>query len=236
VETSADITAFDWHRIFESSNTPLNFLWEIAFRTLVMFLVLIVALKFLSKRGVKQLSIFELAILIALGSATGDPMFYHHIPLTYGILVLVVVIFLYRVITKITGISKTMEIVLEGKPVCLLINGVIEYKNYKKVGLPYDKFFSELRLKGIDHLGQVKKAYLETSGEISVYPFDDKDVCPGLPIYPEVLEDPLEKIRTAGIYACIYCGKAQELTTSAQKCLVCDNAKWLSPLKTPRVK
>ena len=66
------ITVFDWQRIFDPAHTPLAYLWEIGFRTMVMFLVLIIALKFLSKRGVKQLSVFELAILIALGSATGD--------------------------------------------------------------------------------------------------------------------------------------------------------------------
>ena len=65
------IKVFDWHRMFYSENIPISYLGEIGFRTVVMFVVLIFALKLLSKRGVKQLSVFELAILIALGSATG---------------------------------------------------------------------------------------------------------------------------------------------------------------------
>jgi uncharacterized membrane protein YcaP (DUF421 family) len=89
-----DIKVFDWHRIFYSENIPISYLAEIGVRAVIMFLVLIFVLKLISKRGVKQLSVFELAILIALGSATGDPMFYHYVPVTYGIVVLLVVIFL----------------------------------------------------------------------------------------------------------------------------------------------
>ena len=161
-----NISVFDWQRIFQE-NLPLSYLGEIVFRTVVMFLILIVALKFLSKRGVKQLSVFELAILIALGSATGDPMFYKNIPITHGFVVIAVVIILYITITRFTAKSKKMEVLLEGKPTCLLNDGEINFESYKKIGLPHDKFFAELRIKSIDHLGQVRKAYLETSGEIS---------------------------------------------------------------------
>ena len=115
-----NIKVFDWFRIIQSENVPISYLTEIVFRTVIMFLILIVALKFLSKRGVKQLSVFELAILIALGSATGDPMFYNNIPLTYGLVVIISVIFLYRIITGFTAKSKRMEILLEGKTICNL--------------------------------------------------------------------------------------------------------------------
>jgi len=235
MDDKKDIDVFDWHRILVSEDVSLAFLPEIMFRTFIMFLVLIFALKFLSKRGVKQLSVFELAILIALGSAIGDPMFYNHIPITYGITVLVVVIFLYKTITRLTARYKRMEIILEGKPVRLLNHGRIEYKAYKKVGLPYDKFFAELRLKSVDHLGQVRKAYLETSGEISTYLFQDDEVIEGLPILPEVIEAPLSKINVSKRHACIYCGNVQQISNSDELCQICNNSKWISTDSRKRV-
>jgi uncharacterized membrane protein YcaP (DUF421 family) len=235
MDENKTIEIFDWHRIFISDDLPLNYLSEIAFRTFVMFMMLIIGLKFLSKRGVKQLSVFELAILIALGSAIGDPMFYNHVPVTFGIVVLIVVIFLYRVITKLTGNFKIMEVLLEGKPVLLLKDGRIEYGTYKKIGLPYDKFFAELRLKSVDHLGQVSKAYLETSGEISIYLFEDDKVIEGLPIFPDVLEDVLIEIEKPAHYACISCGNVQHITTSKTKCSICENDKWIAADSRRRV-
>jgi uncharacterized membrane protein YcaP (DUF421 family) len=229
------ITAFDWHRIFFSENIPMDYLAEIGLRTVIMFLFLIIALKFLSKRGVKQLSVFELAILIALGSATGDPMFYSYIPVSYGIIVLVVVIFFYRLITRITDRSKKMEAILEGKPICLLLDGRIQYRAYRKVGLPDDKFFAELRLKSISHLGQVKRVYLETSGEMSIYPCADKDVRPGLPIFPELIETPLKSLDAAGEFACVQCGNVQHIETVQDECAVCKNKAWLTAATETRI-
>jgi uncharacterized membrane protein YcaP (DUF421 family) len=230
-----NIHPFDWSRIIRSEHVPLSYLGEIVIRTVVMFLILIIALKFLSKRGVKQLSVFELAILIALGSATGDPMFYNNVPLIYGIAVIISVIILYKIITGFTAKSKKMEILLEGKPICLLKSGEILYDEYKSIGLPYDKFFAELRLKGIDHLGQVSKAYLETSGEISIYMFADDAVCPGLPIYPELLGKPVEKIQPDQKYACVYCGHVQEVEVESSDCTACHNNSWLVARSNKRI-
>ena len=230
------IDVFDWQRILFTYEIPLQYFLEIALRTTGMFLFLIIMLKFLSKRGVKQLSIFELAILIALGSATGDPMFYHDIPVLYGFTVLVVVILLYKIITFFTGKSKLFEKLLEGKPVCLLEDGAIKHESYKRVGLPMDKFFGELRLKSVDHLGQVRKVYLETSGELSVYLFSDDNVKPGLPIFPEDLNNPVIKVDQDGSYACITCGHIQRLTAQPQStCVVCGEIKWLKPLSVKRI-
>ena len=47
---------------------------QIVLRTLIMFSVILVFLRLSGKKGVSQLSIFEVAIIIALGSAAGDPM------------------------------------------------------------------------------------------------------------------------------------------------------------------
>ena len=65
---------FDWNRIL-INDLPYFFLLEVVLRTAVMFAFLLVALRFTGQRGVKQLSIFEIVIIIAMGSAAGDPMF-----------------------------------------------------------------------------------------------------------------------------------------------------------------
>jgi uncharacterized membrane protein YcaP (DUF421 family) len=230
------IRAMDWQRMFLPDNIPPQYLWEIAVRTIFMFLFLIIVLKFLSKRGVKQLSVFELAILIALGSATGDPMFYHNVPVTHGIAVLVVVIILYRVITSLTARFKLMELVLEGKPKCLLRDGVIDYPMYKKLGLPYDKFFAELRLKGVDQLGQLRTVYLETSGEMSVYYLPDEAVKPGLQIFPEILSNPITTVTKQDQYACVHCGQVQHLSQGDTTCSICENNQWTKASAAIRVK
>ncbi|WP_278022113.1 hypothetical protein [Flavobacterium ginsengisoli] len=69
---------FEWNRLFYN-NLPETFILEVIFRSTVMFTILLLTLKLAGKRGVKQLSVFETVIIIALGSAAGDPMFYEDV-------------------------------------------------------------------------------------------------------------------------------------------------------------
>src|SRR5688572_17234972 len=99
---------FDWERIL-FNETPVNFLLEVALRSTIMFLMLLIVLKLAGKRGVKQLSIFEMVIIISLGSAAGDPMFYEDVGIVHALVVFVIVMGLYRFITWLTGKSSWVE-------------------------------------------------------------------------------------------------------------------------------
>ena len=166
---------FEWERLL-INNHPFEFLFEVIFRSVIMFIVLLITLRFTGKRGVKQLSIFETVIIIALGSAAGDPMFYEDVGLIPAITVFIVIILLYRFVTMLTGKFKWFENLVEGKTECLIENGKFSIASFEREGLAQDEFFSELRLRSIEHLGQVRNAYLETSGEVSIFFYEDKDV------------------------------------------------------------
>jgi uncharacterized membrane protein YcaP (DUF421 family) len=229
------IQVFDWMRMLKTDELPWEFLLEIAARTGFMFFALLIVLKFTGQRGVKQLSVFELALLIALGSAAGDPMFYEDVGLLFGAVVLVVVIVLYRFITLLSAKFDPVERFLEGKPLLVIEDGKIILENFKKADLPHDKLFAELRQKNVEHLGQVRKLYAETSGEISIFFCDDNDVKPGLPIFPELHFHPLTEIPASGEYACENCGNVENLTPGEQICRVCEEKDWLQTCNSKRI-
>ena len=120
-----------------------------------MFAVLLLTLRIAGKRGVKQLSIFETVIIIALGSAAGDPMFYEDVGIIPAITVFVVIITLYRCVTRLVWKSKRFEEFIEGKTECLITDGKFNIETFKKESLAQDEFFTELRLQSVEHLGQV---------------------------------------------------------------------------------
>lgn len=64
----------DFFNIF-IGDTTWKFVLEILVRCTVMFIIIISFLRLSGKRGIRQLSLFELAIILCLGSAAGDPMF-----------------------------------------------------------------------------------------------------------------------------------------------------------------
>lgn len=225
---------FEWNRLFYN-DLPANFALEVVFRSTVMFIILLLTLKLAGKRGVKQLSIFETVIIIALGSAAGDPMFYEDVGILPAAIVFVVIIILYRSVTWLTGKSKAFEEFIEGKTECLIQDGKFSISTFKKESLAQDEFFSELRIKSIEHLGQIKHAFIETSGEISVFFYEDKDVKYGLPILPGLFNDKSKNILNGGVHACTFCGHTEEQKTGTAKCKVCQKDEWVPAIKTLRI-
>lgn len=225
---------FDWQRLL-FNQLPPHFLLEVAFRSAVMFITLLLVLKFTGKRGVKQLSIFETVIIISLGSAAGDPMFYDDVGLVPAIGVFLMVLFLYRFVTWLTGKSPSFERFMEGETECLVTEGKFSANKFERESLSHDEFFTELRLRSIEHLGQVKKAYLETTGDVSIYFYEDKDVRPGLPITPELFCKKIKMIQKTDQYACSKCGDVRQLDQGAHTCSVCQNKEWVEAINTKRI-
>jgi len=225
---------FEWERVLINDH-PYEFLFEVIFRSVIMFVILLITLRFTGKRGVKQLSIFETVIIIALGSAAGDPMFYEDVGIIPAVTVFFVIILLYRFVTMLTGKFKWFEKLLEGETKCLIQEGKFSIASFKKEGLAQDEFFSELRLYSIEHLGQVKNAYLETSGEVSVFFYEDEDVKYGLPILPQLFEQRSKQISKDGIYACTFCAHTQEIKTGFSSCEICKKTEWVEAIKTLRI-
>jgi len=213
-----------------------SFIPEIMFRTLLMYLVVLISLRVLGKRGVKQLSIFELVVIIGLGSAAGDPMFYREVGIMSAIAVFLVVIISYKITSHFVSKSKKFEILLEGSCTCVIEHGRFAIENFKKEALAQDEFFAELRLKSISHLGQVKLAILETNGSISVFFYEDEEVKNGLPILPALFADKKEEIKYKDYYSCAFCGLTELIEPTPKAiCKCCHKDKWVKSINMIRI-
>jgi uncharacterized membrane protein YcaP (DUF421 family) len=226
---------FSWKELLLGSE-EWNFLAETVLRTSIMFLVILTSLRVLGKRAVKQLSVFELVIIIGLGSAAGDPMFYKDVGLLPSLTVFILFVSFYLLTTQLVSKNKKIEHLVEGKPVCLVEEGIFSIENFKKEPLAQDEFFAELRLKGVSHLGQIENAIIETGGGISIYFYPDNDVKYGLPILPGSLEEQTKKISTTDNYACTFCGYTEKLQRAEKhNCPKCKKDLWVKAINKKRI-
>lgn len=225
------IEPFDWQRML-IHDFPWLYLGEVALRTVIMFTVLLLALTVSGKREVRQLSVYELVLLIGLGSAAGDPMFYHDVPLTAAIVVFVVMMGCYKLITRLSDKHKKIRETIEGKPVYVIQDGCILLENFDQEDLGQGELFSELRQVGIEHLGQVRVAILEPSGQLSVFQYSDGEVKPGLPVMPHLLQLQIKALSVAGTYACTACGGVQDFGGHEQQpdCQRCGKPSWVKAM------
>lgn len=234
--SSLRLLTINWKTFWLGSESWL-FLPEVFFRAFVMFIIILISLRILGKRGVKQLSVFELVVIISLGSAAGDPMLYKEVGILPALVVFIVVVGAYSLVVFLIGKSKKFEQIIESKPVTLIKSGVFSIENYRKENLGEDEFFSELRMQSVSQLGQIEEAIEEGSGNISIFFYPDEEVRYGLPIMPGIFRDAEQEIKETGYYSCIFCGYTEKLKPSSMHyCPTCERVEWVKSSCKKRIK
>lgn len=226
--SGADTVPFDWARMWLGDVPPL-FLLEIVFRTAVIFLWLLLLLRFTGKRGLAQLSPLELAIVIGLGSAAGDPLFYPEVPLLHAMLALALVVGFQRLMAVLVIRSERVETFIEGAPVELVRDGVISLRALGGASLSREDLFERLRAGGVRQLGEVQRAYFEQDGNLSVFRHTE-DAPAGLPIVPPWDLEPPRKIPAGtphvGAVACLNCAHTLHAAGPLPPCPICACDTW----------
>ena len=207
------------------ADTTFTFAAEIVLRSVLMYFLIILVLRFSGKRGVRQLSIFEIAIILSLGSAAGDAMFYEEVPIIHAVIVFAVIMALYRLTTYLMMKSDAIETVLEGRPIYIVKNGLLIVEDINREKYSYDEFFAEMRQKKIEHLGQVKMALLETDGCLSVIPYSKENIKWGLPLFSDEYQI-ADHHNVDHFYSCMLCGQTSRLNHLNEECPRCQNTKW----------
>ena len=168
--------SFDLMRILFGDEEMANALFfvEIVGRTIVMYLYTIVLARMVGHDAIGQIGPFEFVLVVAVGSAAGDPMFYPDVGLLQGILVITVVILLHRVTGAILARSRRAESIVEGDPKLVVEAGQIRTDQLGSGSLSERELLAMLRLQGVRDLGEVERAYFENNGRVSVFRYPEE--------------------------------------------------------------
>ncbi len=227
--------SFDWKTLLLGEE-EWSFLPEVFLRSVIMFIVAVIGLRLIGRRGVMQ-GIFQIATIITLGSAAGDPMFYKKVGILPAIIVFITIVLMYRLVNFLIAKFQPLEHVIEGSEIRLVKDKRFAIENFSDDALGKDEIFADLRLQGVSHLGQLDAAYIEPSGEMSIFFLPDNEVGYGLPVRPEFFKNQVHKITKPGMYSCAFCGFTEELAaTSKHTCKICKKKNWVESSKEKRVK
>jgi uncharacterized membrane protein YcaP (DUF421 family) len=230
VETT--IVPFDLQRMLVGDQTLL-FGLEVILRTVIVYLYALILLRWLGSRTIGQLSTVEFLLVIALGSAVGDAMFYPDVPLLHALIVVTVVVLANKGLDILIARSKSAERLIDGSPAEIIVDGVICKKFLDGTSFGISEIFQQLRRRHIEHLGQVRYAFAEPDGEVTVYRRDD-GVPPGLPIvppweiHPPVTIKADEIVTRTEVLACMRCGTVSNVAAGqiAGACPNCGREEW----------
>jgi uncharacterized membrane protein YcaP (DUF421 family) len=210
-------------------NTNPDFLLEVFLRTLIVYLALLVIVKWLGKRMTGQLTIIEMTVMVTLGAIVSVPMQMPDRGILQGLLILLVALGLHQGINYIGLLYPRAEEILQGKPTILVKDGILQLAEMDEVRVTRQQLFSDLRTKNIYQLGKLKRVYLEPAGSLSILEADEER--PGLAVFPPKDEKMIKARGMSGqqLWVCINCGKTTE-TDGPANCENCQDQDFIKAI------
>jgi uncharacterized membrane protein YcaP (DUF421 family) len=143
--------------------------WLILVKIAIVYFAILLLMKFMGKREIGQLSLFDFVIILVIadiaviGVENTDPPFYIHM---LGIFLLGLI---QKILAKAMLKWSALRSFFDGKDSPIIIDGKVNIKEMKKQAYNFDDLVTQLRLKNVRSISEVRYAILEANGEISVF-------------------------------------------------------------------
>ena len=125
------------------------------FRTVIIYLVLLVSMRLMGKRQLGQLEVSELVVAVIVADMAAIPLQDIGIPLLNG-LIPVLMLFCFEIlVTGFVNKSIRFRAFLCGKPRLLIETGTINQTEMRKNRFTLEELFEELRQQGATEISSI---------------------------------------------------------------------------------
>jgi uncharacterized membrane protein YcaP (DUF421 family) len=153
--------------------TSWHTLLEIALRTTVIYVLVLVGIRLTGKREVGQMTPFDLTLLLLLSNSVQNAMTGPDTSLLGGAVAASVLLVLNYLLAELSGMNRRFRRVIQGQPTLLVHNGTAIPSSLAKEHVSQDELDRALREHGCNSCQDVALAVLEVDGAISVLKYDD---------------------------------------------------------------
>jgi uncharacterized membrane protein YcaP (DUF421 family) len=145
-------------------------IWEKILRSVVVYLFILLAFRFMGKRQVGQLTPFDFVLLLILSNVVQNAVIGADNSLGGGILGAVTILGLNYLVVFLAYRVKPLRHLMGGEPTLLVHNGKVFKERMERERISMQDLEAALRKSGVVGLDKVRFAVLEENGQISVIP------------------------------------------------------------------
>ncbi|WP_313915183.1 YetF domain-containing protein [Tahibacter sp.] len=142
--------------------------WEFVARAAVVYFAIMVLVRISGKRTVGEFTPFDLVVVILIGESTQGALTGGDESVIGALIVSATLIALNYTVGFVTTRSKLADKIVEGEAVLLVRDGCVLAEALKRNNLPESDLDEALRAEGVEERSEVRRAFLETDGTISV--------------------------------------------------------------------
>ncbi|MFX3674492.1 MAG: DUF421 domain-containing protein [Paenisporosarcina sp.] len=163
-------------------------MFVIAWRTLFLYVLMIVIFRLMGKREVGELSVIDLVIFVMIAEVATFAIDNPKRPLFESIIAMILLLLIQLTSSFLSLKSKTMRDLLDGDPSVIIRDGEILETEMRKLRYNLDDLFQQLREQQIGSVQEVKYAFLEPSGNLSVFTKDGQH-----PVLPLIVDGDIQE-------------------------------------------
>jgi len=150
------------------------------YRTLILYLLLLVVFKLMGKKEVGELTVIDLVVSILMAEIAAMGIDFSR-PMEEIFLAITLLGSLQFLTAFLTLRSKKLRDIIDGKPAILIHNGVVNIEEMKRQRYNFDDLMVQLRMRDITSVFEVEYAILESNGQLTAFRRGDTPFNP-LPI------------------------------------------------------
>ncbi|MBB5149115.1 MULTISPECIES: DUF421 domain-containing protein [Ureibacillus] len=146
---------------------------QILFRTVFLYLLVLVVFRLMGKREVGELSIMDLVVFVLIAECVAFALDDLDKPLFENVFPILILLAIQYLNSLIALKSKKIRDLIDGDPSIIVEDGVINQEEMRKQRYNLDDLFQQMREERIPSVQQIKYAFLEPSGRLSIFLKDD---------------------------------------------------------------
>lgn len=169
----------------------------VVIRALILYLVVLISMRFMGKGELGELQPFDLVVSLMLADLATLPMEDFNAPLIHGIIAIATITFLQCLMSYTTLKSNVARKVISGRPTIIIDHGKFNIKEMKRLRINVNDILGQMRQNGYYNMEDVDYVIMETNGDVSIIASDNNKRCKRLPISVildgQVMKDNLEQ-------------------------------------------
>lgn len=154
----------DWYKVL----VPSTSIAELFVRGTLVYLMLFAILRFLPNRQIGTVGISDLLVVVLFAEAAQNAMASNYTAITDGVVLVSTIIFWSYTLNWLGYKFRWFQRFLNPPPTPLVVNGKMLRQNLEQQLITQDELMSMLRKQGVQKMSDVKLAFMESDGNISV--------------------------------------------------------------------
>ena len=160
----------DWSEVWSLTVSP----WELVLRGSVMYWFIFIAFRTLMRRDIGSIAVSDVLFLMLVADAAQNAMAGEYRSFPAGLILVCTILFWSYAFDWLGYQFPWFRKLIEPHPLPLIKDGKLLRKNMRQELITEEELKSQLREQGLENWGQVRQAFMESDGHISVLPYEKK--------------------------------------------------------------